>query len=540
MNSLGELFCGEQSVRCRPLRERPASQGSRLLATTVARHAANPAGKRQWIGRRRRAGLGTAHRRSGHLKRAGSAPTDGPSAPGADAALTPSPRPATPVVETLRARFRRGVVWSFAAALAASGFNFVLNISIARLLGREGFGQFGMVLSTMATVAGIAQLAMGYTTTKFVAELRSSDPARAGRIIGLSAIVSIFTGSLAAISLCASARWLATSSLGAPHLSGSLQLASVMVFFSVLVGYQMGALAGLESYRSLAILALATGAANLIATALGAATWGLKGAVGGMGVGAFLQWLMFRWATEAACRRAGIPIRLDVPGDVRNVLSERAVLFSFALPAALVGLSSMPAIWLPNAFLARQPDGFSQLALYTAAFSVRSLVFFLPSLVNRVSMSLINNQKGLQDWEGYRRVFRTNIVLTGASVVVAALGVGLVGVRVLAFFGRDFRVGYPVLLVLLLAAVLEGVMASMYQLVQAESRMWSSLFLIALPRDVLIVCLSYLLSPRLGALGLATAYAAGWMVACLMTGLLVARMEPWALSSRIALAGEGV
>ncbi len=425
------------------------------------------------------------------------------------------------------------MVWSIAAAVATSGFNFVLNIIIARLLGREGFGQFGMVLSTMATVAGIAQLAMGYTATKFVAEFRSSDPARAGRIIGLSSIVSLFTGSLAAIALCASAQWLAANSLRAPHLSGSLQLASVMVFFTVLVGYQMGSLAGLESYRSLANLALASGATNLISSALGAATLGLSGAVGGMGVGAFLQWLMFSWATEAGCRRAGISICR------RGVLSERAVLLSFALPAALGGLSSMPAIWLANTFLARQPDGFSQLALYTAAFSVRSLVFFLPSLVNRVSMSLLNNQKGLQDWEGYRRVFRTNVVITGATVVVAALGVALVGVRVLAFFGRDFRVASPVLLVLLVAVVLEGVMASMYQIVQAESRMWSSLFFIALPRDVLIVCLSYLLSPRLGAVGLAAAYAAGWMVACLMTGLLVARMEPRARSSRVALAGGG-
>ncbi len=425
------------------------------------------------------------------------------------------------------------MIWSIAAALATSGFNFVLRIIIARLFGRDGFGEFGMVLSTVATVAGIAQLAMSYTATKFVAELRSSDPARAGRVIGLASIVSILTGSLGAVALCASARWLAANSLGAPHLSGSLQLASVVVFFTVLVGYQIGALAGLESYRSLAILALATGATNLIAAAIGAATWGLNGAVGGMGLGGSLQWLMFRWATEAACRREGISICR------RGVLSERTVLFSFAVPAALCGLSSAPAIWLANAFLARQPGGYSQLALYTAAFSVRTLVFFVPSLVNSVSMSLLNNQKGLQDWDGYRRVFRTNMVVTGVSVAVAALAVGLVGVRVLALFGRDFRVGYPVLLVLLLAAVLEGVMASMYQVVQAESRMWSSLFFISLPRDVLIVFLSYLLSPRLGALGVATAYAAGWMVACLITGLLVARIQPQACSSRIALAGEG-
>src|SRR5512140_3019604 len=112
-----------------------------------------------------------------------------------------APAPAA-TVETLWSRFHRGVAWSLLAAVAASGFNLALNVSVARLLGREAFGQFGMVLSAITAVSGIAQLAMGYTTTKLVAEFRTNDPERAGRIIGLSSIVSIVTGSLAAIALC--------------------------------------------------------------------------------------------------------------------------------------------------------------------------------------------------------------------------------------------------------------------------------------------------------------------------------------------------
>jgi len=422
------------------------------------------------------------------------------------------------VVETLRTRFHRGVFWSVAAAVASSGFNFVLNIIIARLLGRQGYGQFGMVQSTIATVAGIAQLAMGYTATKFVAEFRSSNPARTGRVIGLCSVVSLLTGSVAAAALYVSAPWLAASLLKAPGLSGALQLASVMVLFTVLTGYQMGALAGLESYRSMAVLALGSGAANLVAAAIGTKVWGLDGSIAGVGAGSAVQWAMFRWMLAADCRRKGIVVTR------RELRSERSVLLSFALPAALAGLSSMPALWFANAFLVRQASGFSQMALYTAAFSLRSFVFFLPSLLNRVSMSLLNNQKGLGNWEGYVRVFRINVVSTTASVVMGAVVVAVIGVRILNIFGRDFRVGFPVLLVLLLAAVVEALTGSLYQIVQAESRMWASMFVIALPRDLLIVFLSYILSPKLGALGLATAYTIGWTVAGVATGLLVIRI----------------
>jgi O-antigen/teichoic acid export membrane protein len=422
------------------------------------------------------------------------------------------------VVESLRARFHRGVLWSVAAAVATSGSNFVLNIIVARLLGREKFGEFGMVLSTIVTVAGIAQLAMGYTATKYVAEFRSSDRVRAGRVIGVCSFVSILTASIASIALYVFAPSLAEHSLKAPQLSGALQAASVIVFFTVLTGYQMGVLAGLENYRSLAALATASGVTNLVAAAACAKAFGLEGAIFGLGAASAIQWMMFRRAMHTKCKEHGIVIQ------IRELNRERFILLSFALPAALGGLSSMPALWLGNAFLVRQVNGFSQMALYTAAFSLRSFVFFLPSLVNRVTMSLLNNQRGLRNWDAYGRVFKVNLISATGAVVIGAVIVAMLGVPILQIFGKSFQNGFPVLLVLLYAALVESITGCLYQVVQAESRMWSSIFIIMLPRDLLIVLLSYVLSPRFGAVGLGAAYATGWTVACLATGLFVARI----------------
>ena len=423
-----------------------------------------------------------------------------------------------PAVETLRARFQRGVSWSMAAAVATSGLNFLVNIVVARLLGRIGFGEFGTVQTTIATVAGIAQLGMGYTATKFVAEFRSSDPVRAGRIIGLCSTVAAFTAGLAAASLFLWAPWLASVSLKAPALSVSLQLSVGTVYFSVLPGYQTGTLAGLESYRRLAALALLGGVLNLLTCLGGARLWGLNGAIAGMGLSAFCQWLIFRAILHSECRRAGIAI------SRKEMFGERFVFLSFALPAALSGFSSMPALWLANAFLVRQTNGFSEMALYAAALNVRSFVFFLPSLVNRVSMSLLNNQRGLRNWKGYGRVFKTNVALTGGSVVCVAAVVALVGVPVLGAFGKEFRAGYPVLLVVLLSSVPEVLAMAIVQVVHSESRLWLSLFAIALPKDCTLVVLAYLLTPRYGAVGLAVAYSAAWFLT-IVTVVITARVS---------------
>lgn len=420
--------------------------------------------------------------------------------------MTAEPAAVEGAIESLRSRFQRGVLWSMAAAVATSGFNFIFNIVIARLLGRDIFGQFGMVQTTIATVAGIAQLATGYTATKYVAEFRSKDPDRAGRVIALCAAVSLATSCVAAIGLYAGAPWLAAISLKAPALTPALRLAAILVFFTVLIGYQLGTLAGLESYRVIAILALVTGVANLIAAGAGAHYWGLAGAIGGLGLGSAVQWLAFRFATHAECAKAGIRIPLQA------FWSERAMFLSFALPAALSGFSSMPALWLSNAFLARQPGGFAQMGLYTAALNLRTLVFFLPTLVNRVSMSLLNNQKGMGDWRGYRRVFTANVLVTAASVVLGGAMVAIVGVRVLLIFGKDFTAGYPVLLLVLLSALPEALAMAIVQVVHSQARLWLSFFVIALPKDCSLILFAYLLTGRFGAAGLATAYAAAWTI----------------------------
>ncbi len=55
------------------------------------------------------------------------------------------------------------------------------------MLGKEEFGKLGIVQSTVGMFQVFAGFGLGLTATKYVAEFRDSDPAKTGRIIGLSA-----------------------------------------------------------------------------------------------------------------------------------------------------------------------------------------------------------------------------------------------------------------------------------------------------------------------------------------------------------------
>jgi O-antigen/teichoic acid export membrane protein len=81
-------------------------------------------------------------------------------------------------------RLARGVFWSMAGAMISRGLMLVATVAVARLLGKTGYGELGMIQSTVGMFGVFAGFGLGLTATKHVAELRQSDPIRAGRILG--------------------------------------------------------------------------------------------------------------------------------------------------------------------------------------------------------------------------------------------------------------------------------------------------------------------------------------------------------------------
>jgi O-antigen/teichoic acid export membrane protein len=391
-------------------------------------------------------------------------------------------------------------------SLFAQGSTFALNMVVANLLGRVAFGAFTVVQGTLNTVGTLAQFSMGYTVTKYVAELRDRDPRRSAGILRLCGVISTGTAILAASGLLAGAPWIATYALGVPSLTPSLRIAGLAVLFLVMNGYRMGALAGLECFKPIARVGVASGIIYLILGIVGAAVAGVDGALAGVGGAAAAQWVILGRSLRTELERRGMH---GAPGEPWR---ERSIILNFALPASLSGAVTLPALWLAAAFLVQQPRGLDQIALFGAANSFRIIVLFLPNVVTGVGMSLLNNQLG-GSLKEYRRLFWWNLCLIASLAAGGAAVVIVLGPWLLRAFGTNFGDGTAVLWVLMLAAVTEAVASWTYQVIQSQGRMWLSMFWVVIPRDGLILLLAYALTPLHGALGLAAAHAVGWLVA---------------------------
>ncbi len=418
----------------------------------------------------------------------------------------------------LRERLGRGIAWNLVGTLFNQGSTLLVNLVVANLLGRRAFGEYAILQGTLTTAAAIAQFATGYTATRYVAEYRSKNPETAGRILGLCEIVSIVTALAAGMTLALGAHWLTADVLRTPGLAPEMTIAAAVVPWSVVSGYLMGALAGLEAYPSLAKVGIVSGIVYSASGSLGAWAGGLRGVLVGLAASGMLQWFLLRGSVRRAARRQRIPIRYV------GVWREREVLTAFALPAALSGAISIAALWLANAILARQPNGYEELAVYAAANNIRLIVLFLPILVTSVGMAVMSNTMHEDDGTRYRRVFWTTAGLTVASVVAGAAVSVLAGSWVLGLFGKSFQTGTGVLGVLMIAAVAEAMFLSIYQVVQSRAVLWLSFFAIVLPREASMVVAAWFLAPSRGSLGLAEALTIGRVLSLVVVTVIVARI----------------
>ena len=409
------------------------------------------------------------------------------------------------------------LAWNIVRWGVSQGATFAVNIASARALGRETFGAFGILQTSLQTFTQVASFSTASTATKYVAEFRATDPRRAGRIARLCQALVSASGLVVAAGVIALSGPIAARALGVPGLQAHVAVLGIAAFFTVAGLFHGGVLAGLNRFDRLAAVSLVAAPAFVVAGAASAFRFGLPGAVGALAGNAVLVW----WLTRSAAVRE--LDRLGMRAGLSESLEERGIISHFALPGALTGLTAMPAIWIASAVLVRQPHGLGEMALFAAASNFRSIVLFIPGVLSGTAIPALNDAKGRGDVAAFRGIFRSTLGVTVGVTGASALAISLGAPLLLPIYGADFGKGALALAILMGSTVLDGASGIMMGAFQSTARMWTFLFAVVLPRDLTLVTAATLLAPAWGAAGLAAAYATSSGVAVTALALLTAR-----------------
>ncbi len=395
-------------------------------------------------------------------------------------------------------RFASGASWSLVGTVGTRLFTFASNVIVARLLGQVGFGELAMILSTLGLLGTFSELGISGTATKYVAELRLKDPVRAGRIIGLTYLVSWTGGGLLALSCFLAAPWLAAKTLNAPHLAPEIRLASLLLFISAGFGPQVNILSGFQAFRAIAKVNWWQGLSNLPIAVLLVWLFGLQGAILALIFNALLG------AVISACFLRREYKASQVRRNFTGAWRERPILWGYSLPAFLSSLILAPTAWAVNLILAHQPDGYAQLGLFNAAMQFNWLITAVNTIVSVVSVPILAEIHGQADTERFTRVFNQNLRLNWSLAILLAFVVLLLSPWLMLVFGDKFRSAIPLLPLVICSAVMSLVTAVNGQAFYSSGYMWKS-FQIHLYACSLLLLASLLLIPPLKAKGMVIA-----------------------------------
>jgi O-antigen/teichoic acid export membrane protein len=410
-------------------------------------------------------------------------------------------------------RLARGVFWSFVGAALSRSLGLASSVLTARILGKESFGELGMLLGTISMFGIFAGFGLGVTATKYLAEMRGKDHAQAGRILALTVNACGITAGAASLALVLLAPWLAETSLAAPHLAPYLRLSAALVFLNAMVGALTGALAGFEAFRTLAWLSAVGGLLNFPFVVLGTWFYGLEGAVGGMVGSALLSLGFFLWAVRREAAKAGIP------WSATGCWRERGVLWAFSLPTFAANGITIPVLWYGQTLLARTEGGYAAVADFSVGQQWRGLVLFLSSITLAGYLPVMSSVKA-EEVSTRRKLLWAHmipsLVLTGLLVTVPLVFSEFIA----SVYGKSFESASWVLRIVMLQVVFEAVNNILVPTLLASGGAWLRLISNSIWSVVtMILCVMWI--PRWNALGLAGAVCVAQGVHLAIQAILV-------------------
>lgn len=393
-------------------------------------------------------------------------------------------------------RLAHGAFWSTVGAVVFQSLMLLISIIAARLLGKEQFGQYGIIIATVGMFNVFAGFGLGTTATKFVAEFRQEDPERAGRIIGMSTVTAIVTGGIATILLFGFAPTLAERTLAAPELSSMLRLACGLIFFGAVNSSQIGALAGFQSFRSIARINLFSGLLSFVCVTSGMLLFGLVGGLAGQVLALALACLVSNYALHKEAHRFGVVPQYSGCGE------ERGLLIKFSLPAVLCGLMVSPVTWACSAILVNQTNGYAEMGIFNAANSWQKAILFLPSCIGGIALPMLSELHTNSDRIQYRQALKYNLIVNSAAALLAFAFVAAFSQIIMKTYGAQFASGYLVLIILSLSSVMIAVGSVVGNVLASKGRMWTG-FTFNLCWAVIMLMLAFYMVPKYGAMGLA-------------------------------------
>lgn len=417
---------------------------------------------------------------------------------------------------SLASRLVRGTFWSLVGSILSRLLGLLASIIVARIIGKVGMGELGIVQSTVGMFSVFAGLGLGLAATKHVAEHKVVNPRLVGETIGLLSLVSWTSGSVMTLLVFLLTPWLAQHTIAAPQLAPELRVGTLLLFLGVINGVQTGVLSGFEAFKTIARINLICGLANFPILVGGAYFFGMPGTVWGLVINQALNCGL----NYLAVRREALAVGAVV--TYRHAHKHWSLLWQFGLPGMLSGLIYGPVNWGTSTMLVNQPNGYAEMGILNVTNNWFQAAVYLPNMLGQVLLPVLAGYTAAKNRAGLNRALILATCANGLLVLpVITLGCFL-SRPIMGLYGPGFAEGWLVLVLVLMTAAVVVIQAPVTDRLVATSQMWAYL-LAHIVWALACVGLCWLLVPAQGSAGLVGAR----LIAYILNGISVVLLAWW-------------
>lgn len=375
-------------------------------------------------------------------------------------------------------KFFKDSFWAVFGNGFGNGFLLLAGILIARFLGKELYGEYGVVKTTMFYIASFATLGLGVTSTKYIATLLNSKPIHVKNVIHDAMTITVIFSSIIAIIIFIIAPFLANL-LNEEQLVLALRALSVVIIFKAITTTQIGVLAGFKEFKTIALNSLSSGLLMLVICVPLTYFWGLKGA---------LLSLLFSQIFNSIVNYMGIKRKSRSFSFVEKVSYKKELAY-FSFPVALQESSFAICNWAAIMLLTKL-SSMGEVGLYTASAQWNSIITMIPGLLINVILSYLSSS--INNSIKHKKTLKLMLRINFFTTIIPFVIVYFLADFIASFYGKSFEGMPSVLRILTFSTILEAC-ASVYKSeLLALGKTWL-LFSVRLFRDMILVIGVYIL-----------------------------------------------
>lgn len=324
-----------------------------------------------------------------------------------------------------------GAFWSIFGTSISKFIVLVASIVCANILGPKGFGELGIIRSTINMFVIFGTAGMGVTATKYISQYLKSNLEKVGTIFTILNIFTFISG-LVISSFVIIFSPSISEFLNEPELCFSIKFGGLLLFFSIVNGCYNGSMLGYENFKALAINTFASSLIEAVFVIAGAYYGGRVGALIGYGIGIMSLTVFNRLSVRKLFKASG------VKANYSNLhIGDFKVLYQFSLPAALSSFIVVPSYWVARALLANR-SGFEEVGIYEAAEQWRTIILFIPSALSNIILPMLSGYQSSNDSYSYKKAFYINLWLNVSVSILVSTIVILFSSLILGAYGQGF------------------------------------------------------------------------------------------------------